>query len=147
MHRRIAALTLALALVGLTACAAPSSSDTAPRSGDEKGDDGQTTAQACQLIHETITDATDSFEATTDADPNAVVAAMRAATDTLSGVSAQVTNDDVAELLPDLIGMFGETADVMESIIDGDAAALGDLTALGDEFRTTTTRFQELCGA
>ncbi len=155
MHRRIAALTLvAVAILGLTACTGSADPGATPSNSaggagdaheDAPGDEGQTTQDACSLLHQTIAEATEAYDATEDATPESVVEAMQSATETLSQVSPQITNDDVAALLPDLIDMFAQTAEVMGAIISGDTDALGQLSELGDEFTDTTSRYQELC--
>ena len=156
MHRRIAAFTIgAVALLGLTACtgsADPSASTSSSRGAgggdaatDEAGDDGQSTQDACALISETIADATDAFDSAEESTPESVVAAMKSASETLSRVTDEITNDEVAVLLPDLVDMYAQTAEVMEAALVGDTAGLTQLSDLGDEFTDTTARFQELC--
>jgi hypothetical protein len=91
MNRRIAALAIAAsALLGLTACSmipglgtegivSPAPSDGAVGNGDASGDDGQTAAEACAIIEDAITSATEGYESATDGDLTTVVEAMRAA--------------------------------------------------------------------
>ena len=81
MSRKLAAATIAMtALVGLTACTGspggPVSSPTS-RSSDQPGDEGQSTADACALVAQSIQDATAEFDSIATADPAAVVEAMR----------------------------------------------------------------------
>ncbi|WP_345801732.1 hypothetical protein AAIB33_01125 [Microbacterium sp. AZCO] len=148
MNRRIAALTIAaVALLGLTACTASpdSNADSSPAASDAAGDEGQSVADACALIQDTITDATKEFGNAASDDPAAVVEAMKSAADKISAAADQVTNDDVAAILPDLQQMFAKTAEVMQSIVEGDVSKLDELTALGDSFKETSQRFQDLC--
>ncbi|MFH8250573.1 hypothetical protein ACH3VR_09445 [Microbacterium sp. B2969] len=148
MNRRIAALTLAaVALLGLTACTATpdSSASSSPTSSDAPGDEGQSVADACSLIQDTITQATREFSDAATEDPAAVVAAMRSAADKISAAASQITNDDVAAILPDLQAMFAKTAEVMQGIVQGDVSKLDELTALGDSFKETSQRFEDLC--
>jgi hypothetical protein len=150
MNRRFAALTIAaVALFGLTACTGssgdsgdspPASESSAPSDGD-----GQSVADACALVQDTIEDATAEFGEASVQDPAAVVDAMQAAAGKLAEAASQVTNEDVAAILPDLEEMFATTAEVMQGIVEGDISKLDDLTALGDGFQETTQRFQELC--
>ena len=147
MRRLIATLVLAVAAAtGLSACIG-SPAQTAPISAgaDAPGDDGQSTAQACALVEQTIDDAATGFESAASADPAAVVDGMRAAADTLSDVAPQVTNDRVAALLPSLQDMFVQVSDVMAAIVQGDVTKAGDLSGLGARFQETSRQFQELC--
>lgn len=156
LSRRIAALALAtVALVGLTGCtgfpagsgsSTPSASVTDESGAGEGSDDGtQTTAEACQLVQETITEATAEFENVDTSDPGAVVEGMEAAAASLADMSSQITNEEVAAILPDLQAMFEKVAEVMATIVAGDASKLGELEEIGTSFQETTQRFQELC--
>lgn len=128
--RRAAALLGSGALaLSLTACAASG---------------GQTTQEACTLVEDAITAATEEFGSAAS-DPAAVIDAVDAASEKLSGLTAQVTNDEVAAVLPDLQRMFAEVGETMTAIVEGDVDRLGDLQALGASFRTTTERVQEIC--
>jgi hypothetical protein len=154
LARPIAALTIACtALLGLTACSgipflpggSAGDATTAPRSEDASGDDGQSTAAACQLVQETITEATDEFENVSSEDPGAVVDAMNAAADRLADMSSEITNDEVAAVLPSLQEMFQNVADVMGAIAEGDVSKLAEMEELGTTFQETGEKFQELC--
>jgi hypothetical protein len=154
MSPRIAGLGLAVvALFGLTACTgsptatttAGSSTPGASRESDEPGDSGQSTADACALIQASIEDATAEFESISTADPAAVVDAMNSAAEGLSETAAQVTNDEVAAILPALQGMFAEIAEVMDAIAQGDATKVDDLSQLATEFQETSDTFQQVC--
>lgn len=160
MNRRIAALSLsAVALLALTGCtvpptvdgstgsARPSASATAtatPNPTSSEGD-AQSVEEACALIQDTITEASDEFGKAATDDPAQVVEAMQAAADKLSDAASQISNADVAALLPDLQEMFAKTAEIMQAIVEGDVSKLDELTTLGEDFQETTQRFQELC--
>lgn len=150
MNRTITALALtAVALFGLTACTgttAPSTSSGVSQPGVDSGSE-QSVADACALIQETIVDATGDFENAQGGDPAAVVEAMKTAAGKLAEASSQVTNAEVAALLPSLQEMFQRTSDVMQALVDGDASKLGDMAELGQSFQDTSERFQELCAS
>jgi CRP-like cAMP-binding protein len=151
---RLAALALAgAALFGLTACSgipfvadsgSPSRSS-APTVEDEPGDGGQSTADACALVDDTITQATDEFANISSEDPMAVIDAMQAAAQRIAEASATITNDEVAALLPPLQGMFEQVADVMGAISQGDVARIAEVEELGTSFQQTIEEFQAVC--
>ncbi len=154
--RRLAALTLAaVTLLSVTACtgaptgsaqpSAPSSSAGTPRAEDSAGDQGQSTADACRLIQDTIEQASAEFDNVSNEDPAALVDAMEAAAQQLADASSQITNDEVAALLPSLQQMFSDIADVMGALAEGDASRIAEVQELGASFQETSTRFQELC--
>lgn len=153
MTRRIAALTIfALLAVGLVACtaapdAAPSDTPRPTRTSDAAEGDGQSVDAACALIQDTITEATEEFSDASTEDPAAVVEAMEAAADKLQAAASQISNEDVAAMLPDLQEMFDKTAEVMQGILDGDVSKISELSELSEEFADTSRRFQELCAA
>ncbi|MDY0910550.1 hypothetical protein [Microbacterium sp. CFBP9034] len=160
--RRFAALTLtAVALLGLTGCTgfptgastpgvSPTSSADAEGgaddgSGEGSSDGSQTTEEACQLVQDTITDATAEFENVDGQDPSAVVDGMKAAAERLAETSSQITNEEVAAVVPSLQQMFEQVAEVMAAIVDGETDRLGELEEIGTTFQETTEQFQELC--
>lgn len=163
LHRRIAALAIAgAALLGLTACSGlplgspvvgPSSSSTTPPAAesteapadDVGGDEGQSTADACRLVADTISQATDEFGNLAADDPAAVVGAMEAAAQQIAETSSQITNDEVAALLPPLQEMFQQVADVMRAVGEGDVSRIAEIEELGTTFQETSQQFQELC--
>ncbi len=147
MSHRIAGLTIAVvALFGLTACTgSPGASTGTARSSDQPGDDGQSTADACALIQQSIEDATTEFENASSADPATVVDTMRSAAERLTETAQSVTNDEVAAIVPSLEEMFTEVAEVMDAIVKGDATKVEDLPQLGAKFRDTSEAFQEIC--
>jgi hypothetical protein len=154
LPRRIAAVTIAFAaVVGLSACSAfplggPAASESAaPRETDASGDEGQSTQDACALVQETIEEATAEFDNLDAQDPAAVVDAMEAAAQGIADVSSEVTNDEVAALLPSLQSMFEQVSEVMAAIVAGDTENMTELSELGTSFQETTTQFQELCTA
>ena len=149
VSRKLAAATIAVtALLGLTACtgspAGPVGSPTS-RSSDQPGDDGQSEADACALVAQSIQDATAQFETIATADPATVVDAMRSAAAELSDTAAQVTNDEVAALLPAVQDMFSQVAEVMDAVVQGDVTKVDELSQLGEQFRATSETFQEVC--
>jgi hypothetical protein len=145
----IAALAVTSALIcGLSACTASPPAPTltsGTESRDQPGDEGQSTADACALIQEDVQAAAEEFEGLSTADPAAVFEAMRSAADKLSDTATQITNDEVAALVPPLQDMFTRVSDVMEAISGGDATRIGELAELGPEFERTSRAFQELC--
>lgn len=153
LSRRLAAVVIvAGALAGLTACTgspagsstpSPSTSSSAEAGGGSG--DGQTTEEACQLVNDTITAATQEFENLAADDPSAVVEGMQAAAQSLADASTQITNEEVAAIIPELQEMFEQTAEVMSAIVDGDTDRLGELQEIGSSFAETTQRFGELC--
>jgi len=139
---RIAALTLAaVALAGLTACTGlPAGPDST-----EGGEGSQTTVEACAIVQDAISDATAEFEDVEPADQGALVDAMQAAAQSLGEVSSQISDEDVAAIVPSLQEMFEQVADATAAVVAGDASALADLEGTAADFRETTERFQELC--
>ncbi len=150
MSPKIAAVLIAVvAALGLSACTASSpaepGSEATSQSSDQPGDDGQSTADACALVQESIEEATADFESAATADPATAVEAMRSAAEKLGETAAQVTNDEVAALLPSLESMFTEVGEVMNAIAQGDVSKVDDLSELGTKFRETSEAFQEVC--
>lgn len=149
--RTLAMLGLvAVGTFGLAACTGSptgSTSTSAPQSSDEPGDAGQSKADACALIADSIQDATAEFEGIATADPAAVVDAMASAAQRLSDTATQVTNDEVAAVLPGVQAMFTEVAEVMDAIARGDVTKVDDLSQLATEFQETSDAFQEVCAA
>ncbi|SDH53580.1 hypothetical protein [Microbacterium pygmaeum] len=139
----------AVALLGLAGCTgAPAPSGTGGGSSqneDAPGDGGQSTQDACALVQETISDATAEFETSGAEDPAAVAEAMNAAAEKLAGAALQVTNDEVAALLPALRDMFAQAGEVMTAVTQGDVSKVEDLTELGTKFQETSESFQEIC--
>jgi len=157
--RLLAALALAAtATFGLSACtgspdAPPAATGSgggasAPAgSGDESGDGGQSTADACALVQDTISTATDDFQSASPEDPGAVADSMTAAAEQLGTISADVTNDQVAAVVPELRDMFTQASEIMRAVADGDMSRVGDLTELGTRFQETGQRFADICAS
>jgi len=149
-HRIAAVLITAAAVWGLTACTssptAPASTPTS-HSSDQPGDDGQSTADACAIIQQSIQDATVEFENAATTDPATAAQAMISAAEHLADRAAQVTNDEVAALLPGLQEMFAAVGETMNAIVAGDASRAGELSQLGTDLRVTSEAFQEVCGS
>src|SRR5215213_113357 len=82
------------------------------------------------------------FERLSTADPAVVFQAMRSAAEKLATTAPQITNDEVAALVPPLQDMFAQTADVMEAITEGDATRSGELAELGKKFSERSQAFQ-----
>ncbi|MET0813507.1 MAG: hypothetical protein ABWY03_10650 [Microbacterium sp.] len=146
--RRIAILALtATAVFGLAACTSSSTpSPTGSSVGsDSAGDEGQSVEDACALVQGTITEVTAEFENLGSGDPAAVVEAVKAASQKIGDVSSQITNDEVAAIVPSLQDMFAQVGETMTAIVEGDVTKLDDLSALGESFETTTQQFQEIC--
>lgn len=151
--RRFAAVVIAAAaLAGLTACTGSpagtggSANSSAPAE-DGSGGGAQTTEEACQLVQDTITDATSEFEEATGEDPAAAAEAFQAAAQSIADASADVTNEEVAALLPPLQELFERVAEVLPAIIDGDTSKLTEFEEIGTDLQTSMQQFQELCGA
>jgi hypothetical protein len=151
LSRRLAAVAIvASALVGLTACTgfpagsgspAPSASLTS----DAGSGDGQTTEEACQLVNDTITAATEEFENLAADDPAAVVEAFREAAQSIADASSQVTNDEVAAFLPSLQELFTDVADLLPAIVEGDTSKAAEFQQVGTDLQTAMQEFEELC--
>lgn len=149
MRRRFAAVALALALAaGLAACSGSAAGENTPEvTRDQAGDQGQSTADACALVQGSIEEAGEAFASASADDPSSVVDAMRAASDELVSVSAQITNDEVAALLPSLSEMFAQASEAMDAVASGDATRLGEIGEAFGTFEATSARFQELCAS
>ena len=153
MNRRIAALTIAVAasLFGLTACtASPAPSPTASRSAEASETpeaDGQSVREACALVEDTIQQASEDFKSAAQDDPSAVVEAMKTAAAKLSDAAEQITNEDVAAVLPGVQEMFATTAGILQDIVEGDVAAIGELATIGETFQETVQQFEDLCAS
>lgn len=149
MSTRIVAVIIALvAVCGVSGCAAsptPPSGTATSRSEDLPGDEGQSTEDACALIQERIQEATEEFERAATTDPATAAEAMTAAAERLAASAAEITNDEVAALLPSLEDMFAEVGEVMTEIAQGDVSKVDDLAELGSELRATSEAFQDVC--
>ena len=148
-HRLAAVVLAAVALFGVSACtpspAVPDSGSATPGT-DQPGDEGQSAADACALIQESIQEATEEFESAATTDPATAAAAMTSAAERLGENAAEITNDEVAALLPALRDMFAEVGAVMDDIVAGDASKVPELSRLGAELRETSEAFKEVCG-
>ncbi len=151
MSTRIVAVMIALvAVCGVSGCAASPtapSGDATTRSEDLPGDEGQSTEDACALIQERIQEATEEFERAATTDPATAAEAMTAAAERLAESATEITNDEVAALLPSLQDMFAEVGEVMTEIAQGDVSKVDDLAELGNELRATSEAFQDVCAA
>lgn len=150
MNRRITALMIAtVALFGLTACtafpaASPTATSTAEASETPEGD-GQSVAEACALVQDTIEQAAEDFRTAAQDDPAAVVEAMKNAAAELSAAAGQITNEDVAAVLPGVEEMFTTTAEILQDIVEGDVSKIGELATIGETFQETVQQFEDLC--
>ncbi|MET0780397.1 MAG: hypothetical protein ABWZ16_02605 [Microbacterium sp.] len=151
MSHRIAAVTIAaIALLGVTACTgSPTDASSAgtSRSTDQPGDEGQSKADACALILQSIEDATAAFENASSTDPAAAADAIAAAADRLAVTATQITNDEVAALVPSLQDMYAQVAEVMDGVTKGDLSRIGDVSQLGGRIQETSLAFQQICDA
>ena len=148
--RLIAALTIAaVSTLGLTACTGFGGASTAGGSSsgpvDQPGDAGQSSADACALVQQTISDAATEFQSAATDDPAVVVESMKAAAAKLGDATGQVTNDEVAALLPPLRTAFERAAEVMKAVADGDVGKLGDSAAVASDIQAPLQKFQEIC--
>ena len=143
MNRRLATVAItAAAIFGLSACAgSPTGGGAAPAEKE------QTVAEACAVIADTMTDATSEFQDLSMDDMASVIEAMDAATASLDDASTKVTNEEVAELLPQLQEMFQKASEGMTAISEGDLDKLAEFQDLGTEFQDVVADYQELCSA
>lgn len=139
------AIALAAALAGCTGPAADDSPAASAPAADAAGDEGQSTSDACAIVQKSIDGATSTFASADPADPASVVTALESASAELGTISAQVTNDDVAALLPPLRDMFAQAAEAMAAMADGDVSRAGDISALSAQFQESAAAYQELC--
>ena len=70
---------------------------------------------------------------------------MRSAAAELSDTAAQITNDEVAALVPSLQDMFTQVAEVMDAVVRGDTSKVSELSELGEQFQATSEAFQQVC--
>jgi len=146
MNRRIAALTIATAaLFGLTACTVSPTASPTPTSTADAPSDAQSVADACALVQETITQASEDMQDAAEDDPGAVVEAMKTAAAELGAAAEQITNEDVAAVLPGVQEMFSTTAEIFQDIAEGDVSKIGELATLGEQFQETVQQFEDLC--
>ncbi|KRB38673.1 hypothetical protein ASD93_01580 [Microbacterium sp. Root180] len=94
---------------------------------------------------DTITSATDEFEQATSEDATAAAEAFHAAAASIADASSQVTNEEVAALLPSLQELFENVADLLPAIIEGDEAKSAEFAEVGTDLQTTMQQFEELC--
>ena len=151
LPHRLAALTIAaVAVLGLAGCTGIASGSATPAPESSTSDSGsaegtQTAEEACALVNDIMTEATAEFENMDPNDPDAVVQGMEAAVQSLDDAAAQVTNEEVAAILPELQDMFQQVGDLMTAIIDGDTGKLTELEEVAGGFQETALKFQELC--
>ncbi|KAA9144444.1 hypothetical protein F6B41_32785 [Microbacterium lushaniae] len=141
----VAALALTAALAGCTGPSAGGSPAASTPAADTPGDGGQSTSDACGIVQQSIDSATSSFADADPADPTSVVTALESASTELGTISAQVTNDDVAALLPPLRDMFAQAAEAMAAMAEGDVSRAADVSALSAQFQESAAAYQELC--
>ena len=151
MNRRITALAIVVAatVFGLTSCTAfptpsPTASSTAEAS-ETPDAEGQSVAEACALVQDTIEQASKDFQDAAQDDPAAVVEAMKTAAAELGDAADQITNEDVAAVLPGVQEMFDTTAGILQDIVEGDVSAIGKLATIGETFQETVQQFEDLC--
>lgn len=151
MNRRITALAIVVVatVFGLTACTAfPTPSPTASRTAEASKTpdaEGQSVAEACALVQDTIEQASKDFQDAAQDDPAAVVEAMKTAAAELGDAADQITNEDVAAVLPGVQEMFDTTAGILQDIVEGDVSAIGKLATIGETFQETVQQFEDLC--
>lgn len=154
LHRGLAAVAItATAMLGLSACTgAPivssgssTPSQSAPPADDSGASGGQTVAEACALIADTMTQAGSGFENIASGDFATMIDAMEAATQGLADASSEVTNEEVAALLPSFQDMFQKLVDGLTAISEGDTEALAEFENLGTEYQETAERYETLC--
>lgn len=154
LSRGLAAVAIAsTALLGLTACtgfpgAAGSSTSAPGDSGPDGGSgDGQSVQEACQLVNDTITSATEEFEQATTEDPAAVTEAFTAAADSIAEASTRITNEEVAAILPSLQELFEQVAELVPAIIEGDTSKAAEFGEISEDLQSSMQEFEALCGA
>ncbi|MDX2375989.1 hypothetical protein M4I32_04160 [Microbacterium sp. LRZ72] len=121
----------------LTGCAFGSDSG-----GDADAGSDQTVAEACQVVTETIQSAVVDFEEGMSEDPAVAREALDEAAAELEGISDEVTNPEIAEILPDLQAGFAAMGEAIEAMSSGDVS---QMEAMGEQFEESFTTFQELC--
>lgn len=145
-RRRIPAAILLGVAVLLGGCTAAGSGSSSSRA-DAPGDEGQSTAEACTIVRETVDEATTAFASASPDDPAAVVDALQSASARLAEVAPRVTNDEVAALLTPLGDMFTRAAEAMEALAGGDVTRMMEISELSTSLQESAAAYQDLCGA
>lgn len=143
MNRRLTALTVtALALVALTGCTG----------GDDSAAGGSTPAstqsveEACTQVNDVMTEATQGIQEIDPSDPAAAAGALRTISDGMGDAAAQVTNEEVSGILPDLQTAFSSAAESMEAVAAGDTDRATELTTALSDVQGSIDTYTELCG-
>ncbi|GAA2005650.1 hypothetical protein [Microbacterium ulmi] len=155
MKLRIAAWTLAaVAVLGLTACSAgPESTGetpaaSAPAAPAETTASEQTVAEACVSMAGPLEEASTTLAKLADAaaDPQAAVDAWTALVDAYQEVADTVTNAEVKAAATTAKDDLAAVRDAIAKIyVDGDTAALSDLTTATTDMQTSLTALSTLC--
>ncbi|MDF2578913.1 MAG: hypothetical protein K0S49_492 [Microbacterium sp.] len=144
MNRRMTALTVtALALVALTGCTGGDDS----ASGGSNAASNQSVEDACTQVDDVMTEATQGIQEIDPSDPAAAASALRTISDGMGEAAAQVTNEEVSGILPDLQTAFSSAADSMEAVAAGDTDRATELTTALSDVQGSIDTYTELCGA
>lgn len=151
--RRASALVAALALtIGLAACSSDSNDDSQQPTATETSEapaenaDGETVAEACATINETMTKeadalqgamgslATDDYDAATDA-MGSLVTALKGAEEQVTNTEVKTAAADMRSVFEEFQGMMGELNPENLDMTDEDAVK---------EYQEKATKFQEV---
>ncbi|WP_114588595.1 hypothetical protein [Microbacterium arborescens] len=143
MNRRLTALTVtALALVALTGCTGGDGS----AAGGSTPASTQSVEEACTQVNDVMTEATQGIQEIDPSDPAAAAGALRTISDGMGDAAAQVTNEEVSGILPDLQAAFSSAAESMEAVAAGDTDRATELTTALSDVQGSIDTYTELCG-
>lgn len=132
---------IALGAVLFTGCTAdPQGPAATPPAGD-----GQTAATACDLVREGVDDAAAQLQSLDTSDPQAAFEVMSRVATQLGEAAAEVTNAEVAALLPDLQDGFASAADVLRAIAGGDLSQVPALQVAAMDIQDAFGAFAKVC--
>lgn len=134
-------VAIALGTVIFTGCTAdPQGPAARPPVGD-----GQTAATACELVRDSVDDAAAQLQTLDTNDPQAAFEAMSRVATQLGEATAEVTNAEVAALLPDLQAGFASAAEVLQSIAGGDLSQVPALQVAAMDIQDAFGAFATVC--
>lgn len=135
------AAAIALGAVLLAGC----TGDGAAPSPTSSSGDAQSTATACELVRASVDDAAAQLQTLDTSDPQAAFAVMSDVASSLGAAAADVTNTEVATLLPDLQAGFASAADVLQAIAGGDLAQVPALQVAAMDIQDAFGAFAQVC--
>ncbi|WP_405373076.1 MULTISPECIES: hypothetical protein [unclassified Microbacterium] len=134
--RLLAIAALAVAL--LTGCTpSPDASDVAG---------SQPLGEACAAATASVDDAMRAFEKIDPADPAAAGQALESVVEQLRTAGSEIDNGRLDAVLTDLGTGFEDLRVAVESVSQGDLAAVGTLTQVTDAIGAAGAEFSTLCG-